>query len=167
MHTVYIALGSNIGDRLANLNSAIAALPPKVATLALSLVYETAPWGYTDQPAFLNQVIRAETRLLPPDLLIHLKSIETSLGRTPSFRYGPRLIDLDILFYDDLILESPNLIIPHPRLHERAFMLVPLADLAPTLCHPILGKTVRQMLNEVDARDINLYSEQEPTSCPQ
>jgi 2-amino-4-hydroxy-6-hydroxymethyldihydropteridine diphosphokinase len=159
MHTIYIGLGSNLGDRLANLNSAIDALPPSVNPMVLSPVYETAPWGYTDQPAFLNQAIRAETSLLPLDLLKHLKSVETSLGRRPSFRYGPRLIDLDILFYDNLILKSSDLIIPHPRLQERAFMLIPLADLAPDLCHPILGKTVQQMLDEVDSRDVKPYPE--------
>lgn len=159
MSITYLGLGSNLGDRLANLIAAIAALPPAVVPLATSPVYETAAWGYTDQPAFLNQALKAETRLPPLELLAHLKAIEIHLGRTPTFHYGPRLIDLDILFYDDLVLESPHLTLPHPRLHERAFMLVPLADLAPDLLHPLLGLSVRQLLEQVDRNGVQWYSE--------
>ncbi len=154
IHLVYLALGSNQGDRLANLQQAIASLPPPVETLSSSPIYETPPWGYTDQPPFLNQVIFAATWLSPDELLAYLKQLETSIGRQPTFRYGPRLIDLDILLYDDLILESPDLTIPHPRLSERAFVLVPLADLAPDLRHPITGRSVLEMLDNVDAGNI-------------
>ncbi len=153
-HTVFIALGSNLGDRSANLRGAAAALPPGVRVLAESPIYETEPWGYADQPPFLNRVLRGETDLTPPGLLDHLKKIEASLGRVTTFRYGPRQIDLDILFYDNLLLETPPLVIPHPRLHERAFVLVPLADLAPTLVHPGLGLSVEQLLQSVDRRGV-------------
>ncbi len=154
MARLYLALGSNLGDRRANLQAALQALPPAVLVRRASPVYETPPWGLTEQPAFLNMVVEAETGLPPLDLLVHLKRLETQLGRLPSVRYGPRSIDMDILFYDDLVLDSPGLTIPHPRLHERAFVLVPLADLAPDLVHPRLGQTVRDLLTAVDTSGI-------------
>ncbi len=156
---VYLGLGSNLGERAANLQAAVRAMPPKVRPLAQSPVYETPPWGYTDQPRFLNLVVQAETDLAPLKLLDFLKNLELEIGRTPSFRYGPRQIDLDILFYDDLVLQTPELCIPHPRLHERAFVLVPLADLAPHLCHPGLGQTVAEMLSNVDASGIQKFED--------
>lgn len=156
-HTVYLALGSNLGDRLANLEAALAALPPTVHLVAASSVYETPPWGYLDQPAFLNQVVKVETDLPPGELLTYLKALEVQLGRVDSVRYGPRVIDLDILFYDDLVLEIPGLNIPHPRLHERAFVLVPLADLAPDLYHPVQGATVTELLQRIDSTGVVHY----------
>ena len=163
-HTVYIALGTNLGDRSDNLRAAIASMPPEVAVLAESRVYETPPWGYEDQPAFLNMVVKAETDLEPEALLKYLKQLETELGREQNFRWGPRLIDLDILFYDDLVVNTLPLAIPHPRLHERSFVLVPLADLAADFTHPVLGKTVRQLLAEVDATGIVPFDEQIETT---
>jgi 2-amino-4-hydroxy-6-hydroxymethyldihydropteridine diphosphokinase len=157
MSTIYLALGTNLGDRAANLRSAVAALPPTVTVLAESPVYETPPWGVTDQPAFLNMVLRGETDLGPARLLEYLKHLETELGRVAAIRWGPRLIDIDILFYDDLVRQAPGLTIPHPRLHERAFVLVPLADLAPDLIHPVLGKTVRALLAAVDTTGVMRY----------
>jgi 2-amino-4-hydroxy-6-hydroxymethyldihydropteridine diphosphokinase len=154
---IYLALGTNLGDRFANLQAAIAALPPAVRVLAQSPVYETPPWGLTDQPAFLNMVIQGETALTPLELLKYLKHLETSLGRLPAIRWGPRRIDLDILYYDELILNTQELVIPHPGLHERAFVLIPLADLAPGLVHPLLGKTVSQLLAEVDGTGVKPY----------
>jgi 2-amino-4-hydroxy-6-hydroxymethyldihydropteridine diphosphokinase len=156
-HTVYIAMGTNLGDRSANLRAAIAALAPDIQGLDESRVYETEPWGYADQPPFLNMALRAETDLAPRDLLDRLKGIEATLGRIPSFRNGPRLIDLDLLFYDDLILDVPALVIPHPRLHERVFVLVPLAEIAPNLLHPVLGLSVAQLVETVDRRGVSLF----------
>ena len=157
--TVYLALGTNLGDRPANLRAAIVALPPSVVVLQSSSMYETPPWGFTNQPAFLNMAVKAETRLEPAALLAHLKRIEQELGRTPTVRWGPRVIDMDILFYDDLVLETPEATIPHPRLHERAFVLIPLADIAPDLRHPVLGKTVAEMLAECDTSGIKQYGQ--------
>lgn len=145
-HIVYLALGSNLDDRLANLKQAIASLTPQLDVKKKSPVYETLPWGYEAQPRFLNQVVRAKTYLEPDPLLKHLKRLEVALGRKESFPNGPRLIDIDILFYDELILHSPSLVIPHPRLHERAFVLLPLMDIDPELVHPVNKKSVREML---------------------
>jgi 2-amino-4-hydroxy-6-hydroxymethyldihydropteridine diphosphokinase len=157
-HITYLALGTNLGDRMANLKAAILALQPDVQCLAQSPVYETPPWGILDQPAFLNQAIKAETDLEPALLLKHLKIIEKNMGRAPTIRNGPRLIDIDILFYDNLVFTSPELEVPHPRLAGRGFVLAPLADLAPNLQHPVTGQTVRQMLAEADQSGIALYS---------
>ena len=119
MAEVFIALGSNLGDREDNLRRAVAALGPDVAVLDQSSVYETAPQYVTDQPEFLNKVLRGETVLAPHDLLAHLKDIERRLGRTPTRRFGPRVVDLDILYYEDQIVNDAALQIPHPRISER------------------------------------------------
>ncbi|MHB8776432.1 MAG: 2-amino-4-hydroxy-6-hydroxymethyldihydropteridine diphosphokinase [Anaerolineales bacterium] len=154
---VYLALGSNMGDRLANLQDAVSHLAPQMNVKKKSPVYETPPWGFKDQAAFLNQVVMAETHLEPEKLLGHLKRLETTLGRVESFRNGPRSIDIDILFFDDVILDSLPLMIPHPRLHQRAFVLLPLNDIAPDLIHPLLDKPVSELLLDVDPININLY----------
>ena len=154
---VYIALGSNLGDRLGNLQAGIQALQPSVRILDCSPVYETPPWGYLDQPAFLNQVVKGETDLSPRELLDLLKRVEAEMGRRMTMLNGPRLIDLDILFYDNLVLDTPQLSIPHPRMEGRGFVLAPLADLAPDLRHPTLGVTVREMLNNADRSGITPY----------
>jgi len=156
-HTVYLALGSNLGDRQANLKQAIASLSPQMEVKAKSRVYETPPWGYTDQPKFLNQVVKVDTYVGPEQLLKHLKRLEIALGRVPSFQNGPRLIDIDILFYDNMILNTPLLVIPHPQMHERAFVLMPLNDIAPALSHPGIGKTVSEMLVSCDTTGISVY----------
>lgn len=155
-HTVYLALGSNLGDRLENLHRVIEELPPLATAIAESNIYETPPWGFEEQPSFYNQVILINTHLAPKKLLLSLKELEVNLGRQPTFRNGPRLIDIDILLYDNLILSSPGLTIPHPRMHERAFVLVPLADLAPDLRHPVLRSSIRELLAQVDTSQIKL-----------
>jgi 2-amino-4-hydroxy-6-hydroxymethyldihydropteridine diphosphokinase len=157
-HITYIALGSNLGDRLANLKAAQAAMEPVIKLIDCSSVYETAPWGFLEQPYFLNQVIRAETGLSAQNLLSHLKRIEKQLGREKTFRYGPRIIDLDIIFYDSEVIDSPPLVIPHPRIPERGFVLVPLAELAPKLRHPVLNQTIQELLAKVGSGGIRKYS---------
>ena len=156
-HVVYLSLGSNMGNRAANLKAAVGQLTPQLRVLSVSKIYETPPWGFTEQAEFLNQVLMVYTYLKPQAMLDHLKRLETALGRVPSFPNGPRLIDIDILFYDDLVLDTSPLVIPHPRLHERAFVLVPLAEIAPDHVHPVLGKPVHALLDEVDRSDIKLF----------
>lgn len=162
MHVTYLGLGSNIGDRLQNLQAAINALEPEVHPVECSPVYETPPWGYLDQPNFLNQVVKAETELSPGELLRYLKEIEKDLGRQDSFLNGPRKIDLDIIFYDDAVIESPPITIPHPRMDDRGFVLLPLADLAPEFKHPVLDLSVQDMLAQVAVGDIEWFS---PGGC--
>ena len=153
MSNVYLGLGSNMGDREANLTKAIALLSKKMRLLKQSSLYETAAWGYTEQADFLNQALQLETDLKPLPLLNFLKKTEVEIGRVENFRYGPRLIDIDILFYDDLIRNTKKLQIPHPRIAERAFVLVPLNEIAPDFMHPVLGKTIAEMLAEVPDKE--------------
>lgn len=154
MTTVCIALGSNLGDRLGNLRAAVAGLGPMVTVTARSAVYETAPMYVTDQPAFLNMAVRGETELAPTALLAHLKAIEATLGRRDGgVRFGPREVDLDILLYGNVVLSAPGLEVPHPRMAERAFVLRPLADVAADVRHPVLGRTIAELLAEVEGAD--------------
>jgi 2-amino-4-hydroxy-6-hydroxymethyldihydropteridine diphosphokinase len=153
-HVVYLALGSNVGNRVANLKAAIAALPPQMEVKAKSRVYETPPWGYANQEKFLNQALKVQTYVQPEPLLRHLKRLEVALGREVTFQNGPRVIDIDILFYDDLVFESPPLAIPHPHVHERGFVLMPLMDIAPDFVHPVKKQTIRQLITFCDVSGI-------------
>jgi len=153
-YNVYLALGSNLGNRAANLKEAINSLSPQMEVKAKSKVYETPPWGYAEQEKFYNQVLRVQTYLEPEPLLKHLKRLEVALGRKASFQNGPRLIDIDILFYDDRVLNTPVLDIPHPHVHERGFVLLPLMDIAPDFVHPVTQRSVREMLAGCDLRGI-------------
>ncbi len=156
MPIAYVGLGSNLGDRRANLTAAAAAMAPAAVVLRSSSIYQTEPWGYLEQPAFLNQVLEVETSLSPVDLLAALKRLEAGLGRQATFHYGPRLIDLDILLYDQLVLHQPDLVIPHAQLTERAFVLVPLAELAPNLIHPLLGVSIAELKGRIDLSGVKL-----------
>lgn len=148
---VYISLGSNIGNRLKNLQSAIKLLKKGgFNIIKISSVYETSAWGITDQPKFLNLVLKGKTKLPPAELLGEIKRIEKEIGRKPAKKWGVRIIDIDILFYNKIIIDTPKLKIPHPRLHKRNFVLIPLKELAPRLLHSVLKKTVSQMLKDTD-----------------
>jgi 2-amino-4-hydroxy-6-hydroxymethyldihydropteridine diphosphokinase len=142
LKTVYLSLGSNIGDREANLRAAIDRLGP----VRESPIYETEPVDYLDQRWFLNMAVELETDLFPRQFLSRIQKIERELGRERRIPKGPRTIDIDILLYGDVVVRTPALEIPHPRMTERRFVLAPLADLAPNLRHPVTHRTVREML---------------------
>ena len=150
MATVYLGLGTNVGDRLAHLRSALAALRPE----RCSSVYETEPWGVLDQPRFFNLACCVVTQLSPEALHGETKALEQRLGRQPGGqRWGPRPIDIDLLCYDDLVLATERLTIPHPRIKDRAFVLKPLAELAPDLRIPGLEGTVSELLATIPDAD--------------
>lgn len=157
MQTIYLGLGTNLGDRTANLQAALDGLAEKLVITAVSPLYQTPPWGVTDQPDFLNLCLAAETDLPPTELLTFVKNLEVELGRQPAKRWGPRHIDIDILFYANQLVETENMTIPHPRLAERAFVLRPLADIAPDFVHPVLGETMADLAARVADEGIRPY----------
>ncbi len=157
--TIYLSLGSNVGDRGANLGEAIARLAPSVRVLRVSPIYETEPVDYADQGWFLNLALEAVTGLAPHALLAHTAAIERAMGRQRAIPKGPRTIDIDILFYGDAVVDTPELEIPHPRMAKRRFVLQPLADLAPEVRHPLTGQTVRKMLEAAPEQELRLFAD--------
>ncbi len=150
-----IALGSNIGDRLGTMRQAVMLLEERSLRISASSdVFETPPWGMENQPRFLNACVLAETDILPRALLELLLNIESDLGRIRRYKWGPREIDLDLLFYDDQVFNESGLVLPHPQMHRRAFVLVPLVQIAPDWSHPVLGKSIRELAGSLDASSI-------------
>jgi 2-amino-4-hydroxy-6-hydroxymethyldihydropteridine diphosphokinase len=144
--TVYLGLGSNLGDRQANLDRALEFLSQRVRMGKISSIYDTEPLGDSNQPRFLNLVCQAFTRLEPPALLALAKGIERKLGRVGKSG-TPRTIDIDILLYDDQVIDTPELVIPHPKMTERAFVLIPLDEIASDTVHPVTEKTMKELLH--------------------
>ncbi len=150
MSIVYIGIGSNLGKREENCEKAISLLINKgLRDLKQSSKIETEPWGVKNQPAFINMAVSAGTDLSPERLLTLIKEIEVKMGRTSTVRWGPRIIDLDILFYDNVVIEKPDLSIPHPHIRDRDFVLRPLAEIAPDLVHPVLQKNISELLDSL------------------
>lgn len=146
-HFVYLLLGSNMGDRMSQLSAARKALDKGACRIVqASSVYESTPWGLHDQPDFLNQVLKIETTLTPAQLLSRTQRLEANAGPAKKEKWGPRFLDVDLLFYGDKIINETGLKIPHPALHLRDFTLIPLVELAPDLVHPVLKKTLSELL---------------------
>jgi len=148
MAIAYIGIGSNLGNREENCEKATNLLSRKgIKVLQCSSFYETEPWGVKEQPKFINMAVEIETHLEPKELLNALKEIERNLGRSETIRWGPRIIDLDVLFYDDLVINSPGLEIPHRGIKDREFVLNPLSEIAPHKIHPVLKKSIKEILD--------------------
>lgn len=151
MTKVYLLVGSNLGDRLEFLNKAQKSIEDKIGAITnRSKIYETAPWGEKDQDDFLNQALEVETKLKPKKVLEKIAEIEKYLEREETYKWGPREIDIDILFYGEELISEMDLTIPHPFIHERKFTLIPLSEIAPDLYHPIMGTTVLELLLECE-----------------
>lgn len=162
LSTVYIGLGSNLGDRVAYLREAVQRLSAIIKIEKASQLYVAAPLGYVRDDAFINAAVCGKTTLKPLDLLELMQGIESSMGRRPGVQYGPRPIDLDILFYDAVQMETRKLTIPHPRIAQRAFVLRPLVEIAPNLMHPVMYYTVSQLLQDAeDAHQVQIYTPEE------
>lgn len=160
MHKVFLLLGSNLADRFLMLSKARDYIQKLVGEIKTeSHIYESAPWGFKSEKAFLNQILIIDTLLNPTEILEMIKLIEKEMGRVKtSDNYESRIIDIDILFYNNEIIELPNLVIPHPQLHKRRFTLVPLAEIEPLFHHPILKKTMQNLLNDCDDNsEVNVY----------
>ena len=160
MNTVYLGLGTNLENREIQLERARHLIHERIGIIeAMSSVYETEPWGYSDQPAFLNQVILIRTSLIPSEILELTKSIENSLGKNTPFPNGPRTIDIDILFFNDHIIRDSDLSVPHPKIEERNFVLIPLLEIAADHTHPVHGKSISQLHHEcIDTSEVKLLT---------
>lgn len=153
-HSVYLSIGSNLGDRKTNVRKALEKLSEFCRVADCSKPYRMKPYGVLDQPDFLNLAARIETDLTPPSLLLRLQEVEAAVGRVRTGRWRERIIDLDILFYDDLVMFSPDLIIPHPDLHNRYFVLKPMMDIAPDYVHPVMKMTITEIYSDLmDGKD--------------
>ena len=158
MVKVYLGLGSNLGNKSANLKKAIYYLKKNIEVVKISAFYKTEPVGYKNQDWFLNCVVEAEAEIKPLDLLKSLKSIEKKLKRVKTIKYGPRTIDIDILFYGDKIIKSKKLIVPHQRMHKRLFVIEPLSSINPNFVHPIIKKTIKELKNNLrHKKGVELY----------
>jgi 2-amino-4-hydroxy-6-hydroxymethyldihydropteridine diphosphokinase len=164
--TVYLSLGSNVGDRLGALQAAMARLEaPDFRVRRVSSIYETEPVDLRDQPWFLNLVLEAETELFPKQLLARIRRVELELGRKRLRKKGPRSIDIDILLYGETVIESAELVIPHPRLTERRFVLEPLAELAPQLRHPVSRQTIAELLHAILGQTVRAFRAETPRTA--
>jgi 2-amino-4-hydroxy-6-hydroxymethyldihydropteridine diphosphokinase len=153
MPIVYIGIGSNLGNRQENCLKALGLISAEAGSVTKrSSMHATRPWGAEDQPEFINMAAELVTEAGPQELLETLRKIEKELGREETYRWGPRVIDLDILFYDDLVIDTPDLRIPHPLMHLREFVLRPLSEIAPDRIHPVLKKTVKELLSEIKGK---------------
>lgn len=161
MNKVFLLIGGNMGNRLQNLHQAVSLLSATCGPVVQqSAVYETAAWGKTDQAAFLNQALLLTTSLSARELITTILSVEEKMGRKRLEKFGPRLIDIDMLFYNDDIIDEPNLTIPHPELQNRRFVLAPLNEIAPSFVHPVLKKTITQLLKDCkDKLNVEVYKE--------
>lgn len=166
-HSIYLGLGSNMGDRVSALREAVARLRAFVTIIKVSNLYVAAPLGYVRDDAFINAVLHGTTTLTPMELLKETQSVERAMGRQPGVRYGPRPIDIDLLFYGMSQMETIALTVPHPRMDKRAFVLKPLAEIAPNLMHPVLYYTIAELLQDADdVEQVQLYHPPAPADSP-
>ena len=157
--TAYLGLGSNLGNREENLRKGLRLIGGLLELVSVSSIYETEPWGYTDQPKFLNLACQVRMTMTAQELFTAATQVEQEVGRRPTFHYGPRVLDIDVLFYGDEQIATPELTVPHPSMPERAFVLMPMAEIAPSHVHPGLKRTVTELLERVAGVDgVRLWS---------